>query len=674
MLYKTNSIDLNVPSKVMPCIVTGSVSTEMWYFDDGKGDPWWAGGMAPKPYKWRITLEVAPVIHGSHLTRIPKTFNGIDIVVGDFIAGATDGKVLQIVEIESKTETDVTCIVEDVIRYNTFRSPTGFGIFTTPGPAVLFQLNEEGDPMIDPLPTGIVSADFYANVSSRFKYLNPQRNFVLFQENNGFKEGDVIAMNAVTGDFELSTNTNIERLVGTVSHSGPGPHRFILRPMNGILDVVPGLPGSPGKFIFPINDGSGGLTTSDTGTPIYLQITDSVPTSILGSVVNGYTPANNSMEINGHTVVFAMGQVGNVANVNAASDINMSTPIHGVTAYASLSPTIITSDIGSFGSAYGTVGGYPPFTAAINGVTINFTTMTDGLASYSLPIATASDIAIDINNAGIANISAHEDAGLLVIEERLGGPVTLTNITNDLNNNPFVGTNSVISMGTSYTGQAGNQVLELRRDDGGEIIIKDITGTPSFDFGVVSGHNGFYALGLNIERGIRKAGTIVVADITARDTLAPTMVGDQAYVLDTGQGEWGMYVYDGSMWIMVASLDSAASDANSITHTFTMPLSGTTDETAILGRVSNNSKIISVVAEVIAPLSGYLGSPPELIVGTVAEPELFMDTYENDLEEVGSYVTNPDFHYAGVTELEIQAKLSYFVATAGQVKITVTYA
>lgn len=673
MLYKTNAIDLNVPSKVLPCIVQSSVSTEMWYFDDGEGDAWWAGGITPKPYKWRLTIEVTTVTHGSHLTRIPKTFNGIDVVIGDFIAGATDGKVLQIVEIESKTDTTVVCIAEDVIRYNTFRSPTGLGIFTTPGPAVIFQLNEEGDPMIDPLPVGIVSSDFYANVSSRFKYLNPQRNFVLEQENNGFEEGDVVAMNGVTGVFELSTNTNIERLIGTVSHPGPGPHRFIIRPMNGILDVVPGLPGSPGEFIFPKNDGSGDLTTTDTGTPIYLQITDAIPTSILGTVVNGNTPANNSMEINGHTVVFAIGQTGNVAIINAVSDINASTSIHGVTAHASLSPTIITSDIGTFGSAYGAVGGYPPFSAAINGITVNFTTMTDGLATFALPIATAADIAIDINNAGILNITAKEEYNLLEITESQGGPISITNITPDLNSHPFVGANSITSLGTAYTGQAGNYVLELRREDGGEIIIKDVVGTPSFDYGVVSGHNGFYALGLNIERGIRKAGTIVVADIPARDALSPTMVGDQAYVLDAGQGEWGMYVYNGSLWVLVANMDSAATDANSMTYTFTMPLSGT-EETVTLGRVSKNSKIISVVAEVIAPLTGYNVGPPELIVGTVAEPDKFMETDENDLEIPSSYVTNPDFHYDDITELEIQAKLSHFSANDGQVKVTVTYA
>ena len=50
-------------------------------------------------------MTVTAVAHGSHLTRTPKVFNGFDIVVGDYIAGATDGRALQIVSIISKTAT-----------------------------------------------------------------------------------------------------------------------------------------------------------------------------------------------------------------------------------------------------------------------------------------------------------------------------------------------------------------------------------------------------------------------------------------------------------------------------------------------------------------------------------------------------------------------------------------
>ena len=62
------------------------------------------------------------------LTRKDFEYNGLDIQVGDWIAGATTGTCNRIVSISAKTAT-VTMIVEDWLRYNTFRSSIGNGIF-----------------------------------------------------------------------------------------------------------------------------------------------------------------------------------------------------------------------------------------------------------------------------------------------------------------------------------------------------------------------------------------------------------------------------------------------------------------------------------------------------------------------------------------------------------------
>ena len=48
---------------------------------------------------------------------------------------------------------------------------------------------------------------------------------------------------------------NINRLIGTVTHAGPGPNQFLLAPANGVIDFVPGLPGTAGDFIYPKVDG-----------------------------------------------------------------------------------------------------------------------------------------------------------------------------------------------------------------------------------------------------------------------------------------------------------------------------------------------------------------------------------------------------------------------------------
>jgi hypothetical protein len=98
-----------------------------------------------------------------------------------------------------------------------------------------------------------------------------------------------------------------------------------------------------------------------------------------------------------------------------------------------------------------------------------------------------------------------------------------------------------------------------------------------------------------------------------------------------------------------------------------------TAQTVTLGRISDNSRVVSVLVEVITPLTGYTGAAPSLEIGTAFEPDRLMGDLENDLESAGSYTTNPDFHYTGATELELKANLSHLGATQGEIKVTVTY-
>jgi hypothetical protein len=674
-INKTSAIDLNVPAKVLSCNVTSQVSDEQWDYDDGLGDPWWSAGPNPKSYRWELTLNVTTVNHGSHLTRTPRKFDGFDVVVGDYIAGATSGRALQIVSISSKTATTVVCKVEDRLRYNTFRSASGSGIFTVPGAAVIFQINENGHPMLDPLPTGIVSSDFYANVASRFQYLNPQMNYMLDKVNHGFEAGDVVAMDAGTNVFELADAANIERLVGTVTHAGPGPNKFLLRPANGIVDFVPGLPGNPGDFIYPKTDSSGDLTLTNTGVAIFLKLSNAVPSISSGSVGNGAASAADKLEINNIDVMFTSNTGGVVSIANAVTDINALTSTHKATASANPSPNTITSDTGTYGSAYGLIGGYVPFSASINGGTVNFTSSAGGQAAYGIAVGIASDMATDINAANLSNITAKEIGGNLVITHALGTAFTIVNGTADSNGNDFAGNGGLASIGTSYSGTTTSNLI-LTRSDGGEIILFDKVGTPSLDFGIMSGHSGSYALGLNVEKGIRVAsGITVVASTAARTALtASALTGDQVHVLDTGEGEWALYLYSGSAWTVIATEDSAATDANSLSETFTAPIGGFGNSTTVtLGRISSNSRVLSVLVEVLTEVSGYTGGVPLLQVGTASDIDRFMGDAENDIESTGSYTTTPDYHYAGAAELEIKANFTHYGSTAGEIKVTVTY-
>jgi hypothetical protein len=664
MTMKTSAIDLNVPAKVMPVTVTNMTMKEYWIYDDGKGDKWWGGGANPKPYRWELTLTLTPISHGSHLTRTPFKYDGVDVLVGDFIAGATDGKALQIISITEKTPTSVICVVEDVLRYNTFRNASGIGIFTVPGQAVIFELNEFGDPMIDPLPLGIVSSDFYANVNSRFKYLNPRAHFVLEKENHNFEIGDVIGMSD-EGEYEVSSSSNLDKLIGTITHIGPGPNKFMIRPMNGTIDFSPSLPGNAGDFVYASVDGSGDLTNIPSGAAIFLNIKSAIPSTVRGSVLNSTTTSGNKISLNGTEITFTGTTIS-----SAVGDINAYTSEHKVTASNATSLTEAISDMPS--AVYGLVGGYPTFSASINGVTVNFTTTTAGQSEYSQNVAIAEDMVADIIAANIPNISARASGGKLYITETQGGSITIVNLTNDTNGNSFAGPSSISGLATSYAASTAKSLL-LTRPDGGEIIVSNVTGTACEDFGIVSGHNGSYPIGMDIEQGIRKAGITVVSDLVARNALNNVLVGDQAYVLDAGQGEWGLYIWNGSDWIVVATQDSAATDANSLHHTYVMPSEIQGDiEVIEMGRISPHSRVVSALIEVITPFTGY-SSVPTLNIGVDGNISELVSDALIDLENVGSYNLTPDFHYEGEEEIHIIATLAHNGSTDGEIKITVTY-
>ena len=671
--YKSSQIKLNIPNKVLPVSVSSISGDSYWDYANGAGDLWYSGSGTKKYYRWSVTFSVTAQSHGSHLTRDDFTYNGLDIVVGDWIAGATSGQCLKIVSITSKTANTVTCIVEDWLRYNTFKSATGNGIFNT-GSAVILSLNENGLPLLDPVP-GTVSTDFYPTVMSRFQYLNPLLNYVLEQDNHGFSKGDVIAVTA--NGFSVANTVTMDKMIGTVIETGPGPNFFMISPNNRIIDFEPSIPGNQGDYIYLDTDGD--LTASDaTGKIVFLKIQDAISTEINGTVDNPEVPDAHEIVMNGVTVTFA-GTGGANANINQiVSTINSDTSNHFVTASSVPTPTTMSSDPDN--TIYGLVGGFVPFSAYINSgsgnTLVNFTTDTDGSVAFGLPVAISSDMAIDINAANIANLTATATTTALTLSEANGNSITITNANADANGYTFVGPGNVSGLPESVSA-TGARKLVLSRNDGGEILIYEGTEFFRVGTGVASGHNGMYPLAMNIERGLRSAGTSVVANIAARDALNP-QTGDQAYVLNAGNGEWGLYVYNGTSWVQVANADSATTDAKTMTTVFTMPAAGFGNSTTnTLGNISPGRKIISVSFEVHSAFSGYTGNIiPNIEVGTLGSAAEFVSSSTNDLTDGTEFYVNPEYVYPANSgqDLQIRVRCNHYRATSGNVTVKLTYA
>ncbi len=659
--WKTSFVGLSKPPKVLGATVSSSENLDLWPYQLGQDDPYWAGGINPLPYRYRMTFSFSDQIHGSHLTRTPFIYNAQDIEVGDFVAGADDGKVLQIMSIESKSDYSLVAVVEDRLRYNVYK--TGSSIFNVPGNVIFFQINELGLPMLDPLP-GTASPTFYANVMSRFQYMNPLTNYLLVKTAHGFEKGDAICIE--NGEFVLSDADNITKFIGTVIEPGPGPDQFILRPANGIIDFVPGLPGNVGDYVYPSINGSGDLTTNDASQrPIFMKVAAAIPTFTIGSNLD---PAGNDgdvIEINKVQLTLSSGN-GTYNLDDAITIINTETAIHKLTADKVNGVTNVTSNIANLGSAYGVIAGYVPFSAEINGVVVNFSTTTSGSVTFGdSAVADANDMAFDINQAAIPNIAASvAGTGELVITNAVGGAINIVNVANDVNNNPWAGANSLSSIELSTPANTTNFVLRLTRTDGGPMTIRDVQGQFFNDAGVISGQNGRYALGLYIEQGLRSSKTTMVANIAARDALYP-LPGDQAHVIDAGNGEWAIYLFDGEAWSKIANQRSEATDARTLI--LDIDLNNYPDGgTETIGYISADRTIVNTRVLVTSA-----ANTAAVTVGTTVNSLELMEARDSVLSKTGQYSVESNYRTTGYTE--IIADISNPDQDAGQFTIILTY-
>jgi hypothetical protein len=662
--WKTSFIGLNKPAKVLSGTADAFTTVSLWPYANATDDPYWSGGLNPQYYRWEVTFTVQDKNHGSNLTRTPFSFNAQDIEVGDFVAGALDGKVCQIMSISEKGNNTLTAIVEDRLRYNTFRDPTGFGLFGTPGPVIFFQINELGFPMLDPIP-GDASADFFTNVMSRFQYMNPLTNYLLEKTNHGFEQGDAICIEE--GSFSLSNSDNINRFIGTVVYPGPGPDQFILRPANGIIDFVPGLPGDVGDYLYPSLDGSGDLTTNDNSRrPIYMKIADAVTTSTTGTGIDPTGTDGDIVEINRIQVSLYSGN-GTYNVEDAVTLINAQTSEHKVTAVKVGAATETFSDVAGQGSAYGIIAGYTPFSASINGTTVNFTTTTSGSAAYGDPaVADANDMVADINAAKITDIVASVVNGSEIkIRNNAGGAITIVNVSADTNSSNFAGANSVSSLPLNTAANTTTSALRLMRLDGGPLTIRDFSGLFLDTAGVISGQNGRYALGLNIEQGLRSSATTVVADMTGRDALN-SLVGDQCYVIDDGNGDWATFTYDGTTWTKVGGERSVATDARTLVTSYNIA----TKPTGVieLGTISTGRKIINIGVEVE---NATYNTDISLVEIYTDKEEALLDT--RDCRLMGNAIFTVDPEYITSDYTTIFANLNNYTGNTGIVTIKLTY-
>lgn len=645
-----------IPSKVIFGNTIGSPTVvETYTFDDGTGDPY-----LNSPIKWRVTIDIpAAQTHPSHLTRIPNIYNGIDINVGDWVAGQSgSGDALRIDSIESKSDVQVVCILEDVDRYNRFHFSSANG-FLQSAFIVIFEVDPDGFPDLFPVPTTLAN-NLIDNLQARFKQSNPTLNFRFEQENHGFNVGDQIVMNE-SGFFEEASQTNLD-IVGRVSEIGPGPDIFKVVPVTRIDEKIkPPLPGVAGQKIYLDGSVPGGLTTDNSTQKIaYIQLTDPVPSFIEGSVSNPTSTRLYRMEVNGVEVEFTTDpDTNNVVELaDMITDINALTGSHGVVASVVTLPTFVDATITSPFTDVNT-----PITATFNGTLVTFSSNTGGFAFIE-------NLEQDINAlTGTHGLVAGRDPNntqILRITNPSGGPINIVDIDPLTgapmgNRKSFLDTTGMPAMTAAST----DQIIRLQENNGDEIIIVNVIGDPIGDLGIYSVENGRLPIGLIVDQTLRQRSNFIVDNITERDALS-VIAGDRAFVLDKGDGEYGDFVWTGSQWLVNSTEESARTDSDTISVT----IDSTTSVTPIiLGEVSGGSRPSPVTVEVVIPFDGN----PSIKIGDITVDDRFFDDTNVDFSTAGVYASTPSFQYPEGPDVNILVEFDAGGATVGQAIVTVSY-
>ena len=658
-----SSINRYRPSKVMAIVVNSSAALESWWYDDGLDDPWWrgasgAGTNAGRPTKFRIVMSVTASAHSSHLTREKYTYNGLDINVGMWVASIASPKALKIVKIESKSTTSVTCIIEDIDRYNTFRDPGGLGnaMFTVPGSGVVFELGDDGLPVLDPVLTSMTDMKVFDQIMSRFRVFNPNKRMGFTKLNHGFYEGEMLKVTA--SGFDRAQSSDLYP-VGVVVDIGPGPHNFYITPTTKLITNLEGVPGSRGDLIYQDATVHGHLTTTPgvSTKVVFLKVTDSKTCRVIGTVAGPSTSNGNKMNMNKVEVTFNTGS-GTLANV--ITDINATTNDHGITAGTSPAETVVT---GSVSPAYSDVSS-GAFTYTINGETFTILQNTISITYPGTTYPGVWDMIRDINEkTDITDVHAEEATGALKLTNITGGAITCANVTPTVSSAPYNTFLDATGISASNPSGTANR-LKLERADGGEIIISNKTGTPLADLGVHSVDNGEIGNLLTVEQdSTASVSSHVVANIASRNTLPPLTDGSTAFVQDDGNGEWAQYIYVSSAWVRQSDEDSAATDANTMSTTLLPFSSGNTT----IGTVSATSRVTLVTIEVVSAFNGS----PTLTVGDSGDATRLVANSDIDLSATGVYTVTSAYQYAA--ETDIVAYYSAGGAGSGSVKITVSY-
>lgn len=500
-------------SKFTPITLTATVSTltgSLLYGDtDGTG--------LQNEYRTfdAVLSSVSTQNHADASTREPLLYNGLDIDTGMFISDDSANTILKIVSISSKSETSLTCVVEDVdmlsFRLNSVNS------ISQGGSVVIFALNPEGEPIVVGSPFLAGSVD---KLQSRFN-LNEKDDRVKFEHTSApsVDVGDIVSINSSGELVKYGTAGGSDIKIGIVLEKIKNGKDIFVKPFNDIIRDYKNpeaLTGNPTNVYYTDTLNEGEITTTVGGKASFLQLNTAVTTTqaITSATLPG---SSDTLEING-VKVFDGPDGDTVADTQALSNlINTFTAQTNVSSSITQAPGTVDAESNSvaYAGAWGTHDIFIPLNAIGSPPPANFPeiTINDGNSGpisvvFDTPDATAIGYDV-ISPAGVAaaiqavitannldlivttyTSTSHNGDAVRITTTGSATGITLANVTADPFGGNVVGNGS--STGISLTATLGASTLTLTRTSGGPINIDGSPNSGGFinQGGVVSSNNG----------------------------------------------------------------------------------------------------------------------------------------------------------------------------------------
>jgi hypothetical protein len=252
-----------------------------WNDSDGIGDPY-----VGFTYQWQVDIAINAQFTGEWQNNFAFTEN--DIQIGDWLIQTSNVPEvsLQIVDIININAGIITCIIEDIDRYNLqLTGSSGINPLSVSGvfDALVIRLGEDGLPIFNNVVPGSIPVTAEEQITSRFRFRNYlQNNYRTYQPGHTFAVGNQISLNA-NGNYSLASavGTSAYRVIGRVKDVNiPGDGWFTYEPKGKLVRyITPNLPGSPGGIVYLDPNNPGQLTSnkpnSGIAIPLFIKINNS---------------------------------------------------------------------------------------------------------------------------------------------------------------------------------------------------------------------------------------------------------------------------------------------------------------------------------------------------------------------------------------------------------------